>query len=67
MKSGIVFGQEGEIEIVETLETTGFFTRYLIDFPSDGVRVRGFMNVPFGEGAFSGRDCQSWLYATGGL
>ncbi len=46
------YGEEGEIEIVETLERTDTFTRYRIAFPSDGLRVDGFMNVPVGEGPF---------------
>jgi uncharacterized protein len=36
----------GQIEAVETLETTEKFTRYLIKYPSDGLEVYGFMNVP---------------------
>ncbi|MDQ4076192.1 MAG: alpha/beta fold hydrolase [Chloroflexota bacterium] len=47
-----MFGQEGEIEIVERLESNERFTRYLIAFPSDGLSIGGFMNVPTGEGPF---------------
>ena len=36
----------GLIEIVETLETTENFTRYLIAYPSDGLTIYGYMNVP---------------------
>ncbi len=36
----------GELEIVETLEETDLFTRYLIRYPSDGLTIYGFMNVP---------------------
>ena len=36
----------GHIEIVETLKTTARFTRYLINYPSDGLTIYGFMNVP---------------------
>lgn len=36
----------GELEIVETLEETELFTRYLIRYPSDGLTIYGFMNVP---------------------
>ena len=36
----------GELEIVETLEETETFTRYLIRYPSDGLTIYGFMNVP---------------------
>jgi dipeptidyl aminopeptidase/acylaminoacyl peptidase len=46
------FGQEGEIEIVATLEERPTFTRYQIAFPSDGLSIGGFMNVPAGDGPF---------------
>ena len=36
----------GLLEIVDTLETTDTFTRYLITYPSDGLTVYGYMNVP---------------------
>lgn len=36
----------GLLEIVETLETTDSFTRYMIKYPSDGLDIYGFMNVP---------------------
>lgn len=36
----------GLIEVVETMETNDDFTRYLIKYPSDGLDVYGFMNVP---------------------
>lgn len=36
----------GLLEIVDTLETTDRFTRYLIRYPSDGLDIYGFMNVP---------------------
>ena len=36
----------GLIEIVDTLETTATFARYLIKYPSDGLTVYGYMNVP---------------------
>lgn len=49
---GEVYGQEGEIEIGATLASTPSFTRYQIAFPSDGLRVSGFMNVPVGDGPF---------------
>ena len=39
------YGQ-GQLEIVETLATTTNFTRYLIRYPSDGLTIYGFMNVP---------------------
>lgn len=36
----------GEIEIIETLDEEETFTRYLITYPSDGLTVYGYMNVP---------------------
>ena len=36
----------GLIEIVDTLETTETFARYLIAYPSDGLTIYGYMNVP---------------------
>jgi dipeptidyl aminopeptidase/acylaminoacyl peptidase len=36
----------GEVRIEETLQVTSFFTRTLISYPSDGLRIYGFMNVP---------------------
>lgn len=46
------YGGEGEIERVGEIETTAAFTRYLIRYPSDGLMIGGFMNVPAGEGPF---------------
>jgi dienelactone hydrolase len=36
----------GALDIVDTLEVTDSFTRYLITYPSDGLTIYGFMNVP---------------------
>ena len=36
----------GQLEIVETLGISESFTRYLITYPSDGLTIYGFMNVP---------------------
>lgn len=36
----------GLVEIVDTLEGTEHFARYLITYPSDGLTIYGFMNVP---------------------
>lgn len=36
----------GRLEIVDVLEETETFTRYLITYPSDGLTIYGFMNVP---------------------
>ncbi len=42
----------GELVVEETLAVTGAFTRSLITYPSDGLTIYGFMNVPAGEGPF---------------
>lgn len=36
----------GELNILDTLERTENFARYLIEYPSDGLTIAGFMNVP---------------------
>ncbi|MEM7113449.1 MAG: alpha/beta fold hydrolase [Chloroflexota bacterium] len=36
----------GALQIIDTLEETETFTRYLITYPSDGLTIYGFMNVP---------------------
>ena len=36
----------GELEIVELLVETSYFVRYLVRFPSDGLTIYGFVNVP---------------------
>lgn len=36
----------GELDIIETLDEEETFTRYLITYPSDGLTVYGYMNVP---------------------
>lgn len=46
------YGDEGEIQVLETMEQTTAFTRYHIHFPSDGIQVDGFMNVPTSGGPF---------------
>jgi len=43
---------EGAIETVRTLEQLGNFTRYLIAYKSDGLRITGMMNLPKGAGPF---------------
>jgi uncharacterized protein len=43
---------EGEIEIVQTLEETANFTRYLVAYPSDGLRLTAMLNRPRGDGPF---------------
>jgi len=42
----------GEIAIVETMAENSLFTRYLISYPSDGLRIFGFLNLPAGDGPF---------------
>ena len=36
----------GQLEIVDTLAVNSYFTRTLITYPSDGLTIYGFMNVP---------------------
>lgn len=43
---------DGELHVAETLAVTNAFTRTLITYPSDGLTIYGFMNVPQGEGPF---------------
>lgn len=43
---------EGEVQALEVLAENGLFTRYLISYPSDGLAIYGFMNLPKGEGPF---------------
>lgn len=43
----------GEVQIQEVLAVNSFFTRTLISYPSDGLAIYGFMNVPTrGEAPF---------------
>lgn len=42
----------GQIEVLETLLETETFTSYSIRYPSDGLTIYGFVNVPKGEGPF---------------
>lgn len=42
----------GQLEITETIGRNSAFKRYLIRYPSDGLMIYGFMNVPNGEGHF---------------
>ncbi len=42
----------GQIEIVRTIEETRNFTRYLIAYKSDGLRITGMMNLPKAQGPF---------------
>jgi uncharacterized protein len=42
----------GELEVHETLAVEPLFTRTLFSYPSDGLTIAGFMNVPHGPGPF---------------
>lgn len=42
----------GEFAVEQTLQVTSAFTRTLISFDSDGLKVFGFMNTPKGSGPF---------------
>lgn len=42
----------GELVIEDTLARNSIFTRYLVSYPSDGLRIYGFMNVPNEGGPF---------------
>jgi dipeptidyl aminopeptidase/acylaminoacyl peptidase len=42
----------GPIEVVRTLAVTPRYTSYLITYPSDGLRITGYLDVPQGEGPF---------------
>jgi len=43
---------EGQIDILKVLDERENFTRYQIRYPSDGLNIYGYMNVPKGEGPF---------------
>ena len=40
----------GEIEFLEVMAENLYFTRYLIRYPSDGLNIYGFANIPNDEG-----------------
>jgi dienelactone hydrolase len=42
----------GEAENLATMAKADSFIRYSIRYPSDGLKVYGFMSVPFGKGPF---------------
>lgn len=44
------YGQEGTLQIESVMAETAAYTRYLITYPSDGLTIYGFMNVPKSEG-----------------
>jgi dienelactone hydrolase len=45
------YGQ-GELKVEQTLQVNNAFTRTLVSFDSDGLKVYGFMNTPKGNGPF---------------
>ena len=42
----------GQIEMLEVMVERATFTRHMIRYPSDGLAIYGFANVPKGEGSF---------------
>jgi uncharacterized protein len=42
----------GEVQVVERSGDNSAFTRYIIRYPSDGLSIAGFMDVPKGDGPF---------------
>jgi dipeptidyl aminopeptidase/acylaminoacyl peptidase len=44
--------ESGKIHIRSMLSENDQFTTYLIDYPSDGLRITGVMQIPAGEGPF---------------
>jgi dipeptidyl aminopeptidase/acylaminoacyl peptidase len=42
----------GEIELLKVLDDAEALTRYLIRYPSDGLNIYGFINVPKGAGPY---------------
>jgi len=42
----------GELRIRQTLQGSTGFTRELVDYPSDGLSIVGFMDVPAGSGPY---------------
>ena len=42
----------GTLTLHEVMESTTEFNRFLISYPSDGLSIYGFLNVPQGPGPF---------------
>jgi uncharacterized protein len=42
----------GRIELVDKLDETDLYTSYSIRYPSDGLNIYGFVNIPKGSGPF---------------
>jgi len=43
---------KGELSVEYVWETQAEFTRYYITYPSDGLTIHGFVNIPIGKGPF---------------
>ncbi len=43
---------EGELSVEYAWENKENFTRYYITYPSDGLTIHGFVNIPLGKGPF---------------
>jgi dipeptidyl aminopeptidase/acylaminoacyl peptidase len=48
--AGRAYGQEGALQVESAMAETANYTRYLISYPSDGLTIYGFMNVPKSDG-----------------
>lgn len=46
------YGGDGAISVGPVLAETEAYTRYAISYPSDGLIVTGYVNVPHGDGPF---------------
>ena len=42
----------GKIEVLDKLDETDLYTSYSIRYPSDGLNIYGFVNIPKGQGPF---------------
>ena len=42
----------GALQIKEALDENSYFARYLVAYPSDGLQIYGFMDIPKGGGPF---------------
>ena len=52
----------GELQVDEKAGQNSAFTRYLIHYPSDGLTIHGFMDVPSGEWKFPGHHRPAWIH-----
>lgn len=46
------YGSPDGLQAHQVFEANADFTRYIVSYLSDGLRIYGFMNVPVGEGPF---------------